>query len=64
MTSVLDDVSSYADGLPFSVPPNVRFEVDDVEEDWLYSRPFDYIHLRFMNGSLVNWKKLITKAYK
>ncbi|CCF45236.1 UMTA [Colletotrichum higginsianum] len=48
---------------PQDVPPNVRFEVDDVEEDWLYSRPFDYIHLRFMNGSLVNWKKLITKAY-
>lgn len=46
------------------MPPNVKFEVDDVEEDWLYSRPFDYIHLRFMNGSLADWKKIITKAYE
>ncbi|KZL71161.1 methyltransferase domain-containing protein (UMTA) [Colletotrichum tofieldiae] len=48
---------------PRDVPPNVRFEVDDVEEEWLYSQPFDYIHLRFMNGSLADWKKIITKAY-
>ncbi|WQF89507.1 Putative S-adenosyl-L-methionine-dependent methyltransferase superfamily [Colletotrichum destructivum] len=48
---------------PQSVPPNVRFEVDDIEEDWLYSQPFDYIHLRFMNGSLADWKKTVTKAY-
>ncbi|GKT60031.1 methyltransferase domain-containing protein [Colletotrichum tofieldiae] len=43
--------------------PKLRFEVDDVEEEWLYSQPFDYIHLRFMNGSLADWKKIITKAY-
>ncbi|KAK6227004.1 hypothetical protein QIS74_00559 [Colletotrichum tabaci] len=29
---------------PSTAPPNVTFEVDDLEEDWLYSRPFDYIH--------------------
>ncbi|KAK1690621.1 S-adenosyl-L-methionine-dependent methyltransferase [Colletotrichum godetiae] len=46
-----------------SVPPNVKFEVDDVEEEWLYSRPFDYIHLRFMNGSISDWTKIIQKAY-
>ncbi|WYZ34709.1 hypothetical protein EsH8_I_000985 [Colletotrichum jinshuiense] len=45
------------------IPPNVKFEVDDVEEEWLYSRPFDYIHSRFLNGSIVNWKKFITRAY-
>ncbi|KAI3556241.1 UMTA [Colletotrichum abscissum] len=48
---------------PRDVPPNVKFEVDDVEEEWLYSRPFDYVHLRFMNGSISDWKKIIQKAY-
>ncbi|KAJ0160218.1 hypothetical protein CTA2_8360 [Colletotrichum tanaceti] len=41
-----------------------RFEVDDVEEDWLYSQPFDYIHLRYMNGSLADWRKTVTKAHE
>jgi trans-aconitate methyltransferase len=29
-----------------SVPPNCRFEIDDAEEEWIYSQPFDYIHGR------------------
>ncbi|KAK2055732.1 S-adenosyl-L-methionine-dependent methyltransferase [Colletotrichum caudatum] len=48
---------------PQEVPPNLIFEVDDVEEDWIYSRPFDYIHSRFMNGSLADWKAFIAKCY-
>jgi hypothetical protein len=28
------------------VPPNCRFEIDDAEEEWIYSQPFDYIHGR------------------
>lgn len=30
------------------VPPNVQFEVDDVENEWTYNTPFDLIHSRFM----------------
>ncbi|KAK1979115.1 S-adenosyl-L-methionine-dependent methyltransferase [Colletotrichum cereale] len=49
---------------PQDVPPNLKFEVDDIEEDWLYSRQFDYIHSRFMNGSFADWKKFVTQAYE
>ncbi|KAK2065388.1 S-adenosyl-L-methionine-dependent methyltransferase [Colletotrichum caudatum] len=35
------------------VPPNVRFEVEDVEEPWLYSRPFDYKFLKQTSDGLV-----------
>ncbi|EQB54375.1 hypothetical protein CGLO_05788 [Colletotrichum gloeosporioides Cg-14] len=35
-------------------PPNVRFEVDDLEEPWTYGT-FDYIHSRMMNGCIANW---------
>ncbi|KAG9241700.1 S-adenosyl-L-methionine-dependent methyltransferase [Calycina marina] len=31
---------------PDFVPPNCRFEVDDVEDEWLHSYKFDYIHGR------------------
>lgn len=33
---------------PQYTPPNCRFEVDDCEDEWLYSQKFDYIHARFM----------------
>ncbi|KAF4821821.1 Secondary metabolism regulator LAE1 [Colletotrichum siamense] len=45
------------------VPPNVRFEVDDIEEPWLFSRPFDYIHSRMMTSSISNWKQFVQRAY-
>ncbi|KAK2013967.1 S-adenosyl-L-methionine-dependent methyltransferase [Colletotrichum eremochloae] len=45
------------------VPPNVRFEVDDVEEPWLHSRPFDYIHIRGMTTSIADWKKFLKQTY-
>lgn len=48
----------------FSVPPNVRFEIDDVEEEWIESLPFDYIHSRFMNASIANWKEYIKNCFE
>lgn len=49
--------------LPDYVPPNVRFEVDDVEEEWTYSRPFDYIHSRVMTGSISDWDLYLRRCY-
>ncbi|KAL0781298.1 hypothetical protein CaCOL14_002633 [Colletotrichum acutatum] len=48
---------------PEYVPENVRFEIDDVDEDWTYSKPFDYIHSRFMTGAINNWRKFFESAY-
>ncbi|KAK0724066.1 S-adenosyl-L-methionine-dependent methyltransferase [Lasiosphaeris hirsuta] len=33
---------------PEYVPPNCRFEIDDAEDEWLFSETFDYVHLRMM----------------
>ncbi|EWY82634.1 hypothetical protein H9Q69_011212 [Fusarium xylarioides] len=49
---------------PNFVPPNVRFEIDDIDEEWTYSEPFDFIHSRFMNFSIQNWKSYFTKIYQ
>ncbi|OBR05083.1 Methyltransferase domain-containing protein [Colletotrichum higginsianum IMI 349063] len=45
------------------VPPNVKFEVDDIEEPWMYSQPFDYIHTRAMTSSIANWGKFLKQIY-
>lgn len=34
------------------VPPNCSFEVDDYESEWDFSRPFDFIHGRYLSGAV------------
>ncbi|KAF9874845.1 hypothetical protein CkaCkLH20_07539 [Colletotrichum karsti] len=45
------------------VPPNVILEVDDIEEPWTYTRPFDYIHSRMMTSSISKWKEYFQKSF-
>ena len=49
--------------VPAFVPPNVQFEIDDVEDGWTYQKPFDYIHSRYMAGSIRDWRGLISQCY-
>ncbi|KAJ4250154.1 hypothetical protein NW762_011967 [Fusarium torreyae] len=49
---------------PTFVSPNVSFFVDDLEAEWTYSRPFDFIYLRAMTGSIRDWPKLLNQAFK
>ncbi|PGG96661.1 hypothetical protein AJ79_09498 [Helicocarpus griseus UAMH5409] len=49
---------------PAMIPPNVRFEIDDIEDDWSYKMPFDFIHCRYMATSISNWPRLVTQAYQ
>ncbi|KAF4334953.1 mrna 3 end-processing yth1 [Fusarium beomiforme] len=48
---------------PSFVPPNVRFIIDDIEEEWQYSTRFDYIHSRMMNSSIADWASYAAKIY-
>ncbi|PSN69549.1 S-adenosyl-L-methionine-dependent methyltransferase [Corynespora cassiicola Philippines] len=48
---------------PKWVPPNVHFEVDDIESTWPPRAPFDYIHIRYMLGSIQDWPNLLKQAY-
>jgi hypothetical protein len=38
--------------------------VDDIEENWTWSTPFDLIHSRMMTGSVSDWPKLFASAYE
>ncbi|TQB77161.1 hypothetical protein MPDQ_004561 [Monascus purpureus] len=55
----------FADEHPESeAPPNCRFEIDDYEQDWHYSLPFDYIHARDLDGSVKDYDRLFSQAYR
>jgi hypothetical protein len=49
---------------PRWVPPNVHFEVDDVEADWTYSTKFDFIHCRCMGNAIRNWPRLVKQCFE
>lgn len=49
---------------PTLVPPNVTFEVDDMENTWEYSSQFDLIHARYLAGAIKDWPRLIEQAFK
>jgi hypothetical protein len=46
------------------VPENVHFEVDDVEQQWAYDAPFDFIHSRCMGNAIRDWPKLVKQSFQ
>ncbi|OAA65767.1 tam domain protein [Niveomyces insectorum RCEF 264] len=59
-TIIGNDLSA---NMPTFVPPNVKFEVDDVENEWVYEQPFTFIFSRYMAASIGDWPKLVQNAY-
>ncbi|KAF3913568.1 hypothetical protein ABW20_dc0106072 [Dactylellina cionopaga] len=50
---------------PNWVPPNLKFEVDDLESEWTYPPgTFDFIYCRYLLGGIADWPKLIKQAFK
>ncbi|KAL2397735.1 Methyltransferase pytC [Exophiala dermatitidis] len=51
---------------PSAVPPNVKFEVDDVEDNWTFpNSSFDLIFSRDMlAGSIVDFRRYCEQAYR
>ncbi|CAH0052544.1 unnamed protein product [Clonostachys solani] len=47
---------------PEYVPVNCRFEVDDIENEWTWTEPFDFIFSRMMAGSFANWDNFMNEA--
>jgi len=46
-----------------SVPPNCRFEVDDAEDEWIFTHKFDYIHGRYLIGGLGDFPKVFRSCF-
>ncbi|KAI9798954.1 MAG: hypothetical protein M1833_004307 [Piccolia ochrophora] len=47
---------------PSFVPPNLRFVIDDAEEEWAFSHKFDFVHCRMMVGSFKDWFGFIKRC--
>ncbi|KIW20571.1 hypothetical protein PV08_01146 [Exophiala spinifera] len=48
---------------PSWVPPNVRFEIDDMEAEWTYPpNSFDLIHIRGLHGTIIDWPALYAQC--
>lgn len=72
MTEVGDRYpSAFVQGVDLSpvpqdwVPPNCKFEVDDVLKPWMYQQKFNLVHLRYMLGSFTDeqWRLVYKQAY-
>ncbi|KAF4993550.1 hypothetical protein FGRMN_6409 [Fusarium graminum] len=50
---------------PNFIPPNCIFEVDDINKEWTYPEDkFDFIHIRYMTGTVPDWAEFLTKAQR
>ncbi|SPO03577.1 related to TAM domain methyltransferase [Cephalotrichum gorgonifer] len=50
---------------PTWVPPLLKFEIEDCTLNWTFAPDsFDYIHMRWLLGSITDWTALFAEAYK
>lgn len=50
---------------PTWVPPNLRFEIEDATKPWTFTpNSFDFVHIRYLYGSIADWNELFKEAYR
>ncbi|KAH6637237.1 S-adenosyl-L-methionine-dependent methyltransferase [Chaetomium tenue] len=50
---------------PGWVPPNLQFEMEDATQPWTFAaESFDFVHIRYMFGSVADWDALFAEAYR
>ncbi|KAH7121481.1 S-adenosyl-L-methionine-dependent methyltransferase [Dactylonectria macrodidyma] len=50
---------------PSWVPPNLEFQIDDCTQEWTFEEnSLDYVHIRFLVGSVIDWPALFQQAYR
>ncbi|CAH0045868.1 unnamed protein product [Clonostachys solani] len=48
---------------PNMTPPNLRFELDDLEREWTFTSKFDYIHSQLMIGAFQDWPNFFKQSF-
>ncbi|KAJ3535436.1 hypothetical protein NM208_g7135 [Fusarium decemcellulare] len=50
---------------PSWVPPNLKFEIEDCTQKWTFaSDSADYVHMRWLVGSIKDWPALSAEAFR
>ncbi|KAH7368142.1 S-adenosyl-L-methionine-dependent methyltransferase [Plectosphaerella cucumerina] len=47
-----------------AAPPNVSFQIDDIEEPWTFEQKFDFIYCRMMTIGIADWPRLFEQSYE
>lgn len=47
-----------------AAPPNVSFQIDDIEEPWTFEQRFDFIYCRMMTIGIADWPRLFEQSYE
>ncbi|KAI0599496.1 S-adenosyl-L-methionine-dependent methyltransferase [Biscogniauxia sp. FL1348] len=51
--------------MPLWVPPNVKFEIDDLTQPWTWApNQFDLVHARYLFGAVADWGELFRQAWR
>jgi hypothetical protein len=49
----------------YRVPSNVRFIIDDLNQEWSFpADSFDFIHVRGLAGCVDDWSELLGQCYE
>ncbi|KAJ3550040.1 hypothetical protein NM208_g185 [Fusarium decemcellulare] len=50
---------------PSWVPPNLKFEIEDCTQEWTFDpNSIDYVHMRYLYGSISDWAALFREAFR
>ncbi|KAH7233114.1 S-adenosyl-L-methionine-dependent methyltransferase [Fusarium tricinctum] len=50
---------------PSWIPPNLEFQIDDCTQEWSFEpASLDYVHIRWLVGSIMDWTALFKQAHK
>ncbi|KAH6874267.1 S-adenosyl-L-methionine-dependent methyltransferase [Thelonectria olida] len=49
---------------PSFVPPNLTFQIDDLDDPWTFAYKFDFIYSRMMTTSVSDWPRFFEQAYE
>jgi SAM-dependent methyltransferase len=49
---------------PAFLPPNVTFVVDDLEQEWSFDDKFDFIYMRMLSASILDFSAMFKKSFE
>jgi hypothetical protein len=49
---------------PAFLPPNVTFVVDDLEQEWTFDDKFDFIYMRMLSASILDFSAMFKNSFE
>ena len=49
---------------PQFIPPNLTFQIDDLEDPWTFNQPFDFIFARMTVGAFADFSRFFQQSFE